>query len=237
MSEPLKAYYVNPTNTSDIRRHDLDGKALCTGGDDRQPYNLPAGNPTYNPTVREDVYIAIQATYSSRRNFYTTPTTVFEGSVKDPAARVRETAVFRPIDEIHAMRVEDLAQKFSEVIHQGMTVNLTGTPSAALNTTAEAVTQYQGMLGAIRTTDNTAGLPAITAVKVVDLWGNFVGGQMGDVYEIHSVLFIHHTQSITQKEVHSDELERLRVAGDPAALADYDINTGWPPAPVRPART
>ena len=184
---PLPAYYVDPADTSAISRTDLSGVPLCTKGDDRQGYNLPSGNPTYNPDHRVDVYEAILATYTFPRGYYGTPTTAFEGNIKDDAARVRETAVPVSMLTLYNIKVGELNQYAIQVFESAFSLTWNAKNFWVLNDelSRDARSSYNGHLGAkagdILFDAVAAGIadPGGTNGEVAAFWNNIKARQQG----------------------------------------------------------
>lgn len=183
----VPAYYVNPANTTEHDRFDLSNKALATGGDDLTPYNLPAGNPIYNPRAEHDVYQAILATYAYPRNYYGTPTTAFEGTVKSDAARVRETAVPVSMLTLYNIKVNELTLYAIQVFESAFSLTWNAKNFWVLNDelSRDARGSYNGHLG-VKVGDIlfdavAAGIadPGGTNGEVAAFWNNIKARQQG----------------------------------------------------------
>ena len=91
----LRAYWVNSADTSQIEDKDLNGRTLMWGTV-AEPYTflLPTVGYSTNPRAAENVYQAIEATYSYNRNYYGSPFLLFQpggAGVGDDASKVQET--------------------------------------------------------------------------------------------------------------------------------------------------
>ena len=177
--------------------------------------------------------------------------TAYESRTGPKDARVVETNVYvdQPIDDVLVQRQSDLNTQYETVWLQGYKMN-----GYVVKTEDRAMIDYNAIAN--------GGWPDATVHTLWDPWGNVnkvtheairgsIQKQPADPGYISKpasvvgrVVVYHRTAATGAYETHDDELVRLAdvakqsgSAADRQALIDYDITTGWPPAPTNPQAT
>lgn len=224
-------YWVDPADTSSIIGQDGVGYPGYTEG---VTYTYPDGGrfaaghqPQWN------VYEAIpDSTRPGEWEYFDVPkyNLAFVGTVQDGAARVQETANIaqRSSQEIYEGQIVALGELFDSVLVQGVNVSLAA-GDKAISTEPARTTYYT--LAAVG--DGASG----KEFEDTDLWGdpyvyrkNELDTMCGAVSELYRL-------AIVARDGHTANLDALLTADNAAGLAAYDISTGWPPAPIPPAKS
>ena len=113
----MNLYYVNPADTTDI-------SATLRAGSPHpeRSYNVQGPNPA------DDIYEAIEA--GAPPNIYYTRGTVFEGAVRDDAARVRESNDPVPMDVLLEQKRAELNAYTAQVFFAAFPHTLKNTRSS-----------------------------------------------------------------------------------------------------------
>lgn len=198
----------------------------------------PSGTPLGDDPIPEwDIYNLVRdlgEPLIGTRNYYQSPPVTsyaFTGLLGTSGGQVTEAinwaASRLPIAELYDIKVsQELEPKFVEVYDQGVTVNLVGGGGTRdLRTDQRSFANYVSI--------GSSKLPASTDYTIFDLWGAPFLMRKTDWDEIATGLSLHYTQTNANRDSHLQAMVALRDTPDWEGLANYDVSTGWPAAPVQ----
>ena len=228
----MTLYYVNPTNTSDIRTTDLDGKIIAVNARVRLPINGGAQSRQWQvigPVEQWDVYDSARADQGAPDQYYTSFVSLaLEGPIQTPGTIVRETVNYTSFtnQEIHDLRVQEVEAIRAQTLLQGVNVDIADATGARLKTTVDMQLYYQNI--------DANSLPGATEYTVPGL-------DLGTFYRLRkneTDLVLTQISTFLQAPTEANDatkqsdLAALLAADDRQGLVDYDVTTGWPAPPT-----
>lgn len=192
-------------------------------------YRLPSGQTvTINgPSPSQGIYTGVEDTnpWPQPEEYYNRITDLFfEGTAGSAAATVRQqkNPQQQPIATVFDRQKSNLDSKLEQVLAQGVTVT-TSTGVHDLQSGGQMITQYWST--------NIWTLPGATEVTTVTLHEEGVPIKGTDLDEIATQIGLLYAAANGNWLALLDEMKALLAADDWQALADFDIDRGWPAAP------